>query len=389
MNQHLTDGELRAALDMELNQDQAAHLKACPSCQEREKTILQEHDRIQKRLVFLLPGQTAIPDAESAWVRFPHLQLKPQKENTMFKKFFAFPIVRLGLVAVFAMALILAIPATRVMAGELLNLFRVQQVAVLPIDTSGLNALTGNEALGNQLSELMSSSTTVTKKPAEPVSVANASEASAAAQFAVRLPSNQSPSSIMVSDSASFTLAIDRAKAQAFLDEAGRTDLVLPEAINGAEISVKIPASVNASFGTCPEPKTSKAFEGNYKRMSEKYADCLVFGQIPSPTVNTPADVDVAELAQVALEFSGMSAEEAAALAATVDWTSTLVVPMPRDAGTYTEVNVDGVTGSLIQADSEYAAQYVLVWVREGMVYFISGTGADASAAFAIVDSLP
>jgi len=307
----------------------------------------------------------------------------------MFKKFFAFPIVRVGLVAVLAMALVLAIPATRVMAGELLNLFRVQQVAVLPIDTSGLKALTGNEALGNQLSELMSSSTTVTKEPAAPVSVANAAEASAAAQFAVRLPGDRTPTSIFVSDSASFTLAIDRAKAQAFLDEAGRTDLALPEAINGAEIAVKIPASVNTSYGTCPEPKTAQAFEGNYKRMSEKYADCLVFGQIPSPTVNAPADVDVAELAQVALEFSGMSAEEAAALAATVDWTSTLVVPMPRDAGKYTEVNVDGVTGSLIQADSEYAAQYVLLWVRDGVVYFISGTGADASAAFAIVDSLP
>lgn len=307
----------------------------------------------------------------------------------MFKKMFAFPVVRVGLVAVLALALVLAIPSTRAMASELLNLFRVQQVVVLPIDTAGLEALTGNETLGNQLSELMSSSTTVTKEPAEPVTVADAAEASAAAGFAVRLPAGMTPASISVSDSAGFTLTIDRAKAQAFLDEAGRGDLVLPATIDGADISVSIPAAVNVTFGTCPKIEDTKEFGKNYERLSKEYADCLAFGQIPSPTVSAPAGVDVSVLAQIALEFSGMSAEEAAALAATVDWTSTLVVPMPRDAGTYSDISVDGVTGSLIQSDSEFAQQYVLLWVKDGIVYFVSGTGADASAALALVNSLP
>jgi hypothetical protein len=389
MNPHLTDGELRAALDAELTLARAAHLEACPECQARQGSIAQEQTRIQARLAFLAEGQQAAPSVESAWARFPLPPSNSKKEISMFKKMFAFPVVRFGLVAVLALALVLAIPSTRAMASELLNLFRVQQVAVLPIDTAGLEALTGNEALGNQLSELMSSSTTVTKEPAEPLTVADGAEASAAAGFAVRLPADLTPASIVVSDSAGFTLTLDRAKTQAFIDEAGRSDLALPETIDGADIVVNIPAAVNVTFGTCPNPEDAEEFGENYERLSKEYADCLVFGQISSPTVSAPAGVDVAALAQLALEFSGMSTEEAAALADTVDWTSTLVVPMPRNSGTYTDVSVDGVTGSLIQSDSEIAPQYVLLWVKNGMVYFVSGSGADASAAFALVNSLP
>jgi hypothetical protein len=389
MNPHLTDGELRAALDAELTPGRVTHLETCPDCQARQASIAQEHNRIQQRLAFLVEGQEMAPAVASAWARFPHHPSKSKKEISMLKKIFTFPVVRVGLVAMLALALVLAIPSTRAMAGELLNLFRVQQVAVLPIDTAGLEALTGNEALGNQLSELMSSSTTVNKEPAEPVTVADAAEASAAAGFAVRLPAGLTPASILVSDSAGFTLTIDRAKAQAFINEAGRGDLVLPEKIDGADITVSIPAAVNATFGTCPKAEDVEGFERNYERMSQEYADCLVFGQIPSPTVSAPAGVDVSVLAQIALEFSGMSAEEAADLAATVDWTSTLVVPMPRGSGTYTDVSVDGVTGSLIQSDSEYAPQYVLLWVKDGIVHFVSGSGADSSAAFALVNALP
>ena len=309
----------------------------------------------------------------------------------MFKKIFTFPVVRVGLVALLALALILAIPATRAMASELLNLFRVQQVAVLPIDSSGLEALTGNEALGNQLSELVSSGTTVTKEPADPVTVADAAEASAKAGFAARFPGEMTAASITVSDSSAFTFTIDRAKTQALLDEAGRSDLILPEAGDGAEISVTIPAAISATFGTCPELNNNElaSRRPRSRGFDPNYADCLVFGQMPSPIVQAPAAVDMAQLAQIALEFTGMGQEEAAALAKTVDWTSTLVVPMPRDAGTYTDVIVDGVPGSLIQSDSEYTSQYVLLWVKDGMVYFVSGTGADASAAFALVNSLP
>jgi hypothetical protein len=386
MKKHLTEGELRASLDGELDEGLLSHLEACAACQRQLAELKQTHLRVASRLSFLAPGTEPVPSARFAWSRFTDLYLK-QKETSMLKKLFAFPVVRYGAIAVLALALLLAFPTTRALAGELLNLFRVQQVAVLPIDTAGLENMTGNEALGSQLSELISESTEVTDEPGEPVTVTNADEAESAAGFNVRLPADQTPSKIYVSDSSAFNLTVDRAKAQAFIEAAGRTDLVLPESIEGAEISVSIPATVNAAFGTCPEPQAEKPEPQTEEDMGKEYTDCVVFTQMPSPLVNAPAELDMAQLAQIGLEFSGMSREEAAAFTATVDWTSTLVIPVPRRA-TSEDVSVDGVTGKLIQRVTDYAPEYALIWVKDGIVYAISGMGTDTAPAFEIVDAL-
>jgi hypothetical protein len=306
----------------------------------------------------------------------------------MLKKWFAFPVVRYGAIAILALALLMAFPTTRALAGRLLNLFRVQQVVVLPIDSTGLENMTGNQALANQMSKLIADSVEVTDKPGEPVTVASADEAKSTAGFNVRLPADQIPSRIYVTNPSAFKLTVDRAKAQAFIESAGRNDLVLPQSIDGAKVSVSIPASVNAAFGKCPEPQTETP--DNQKMeidMGKDYPDCIVFTQMPSPLVNAPANLDMAQLAQIGLEFSGMSREEAAAYTATVDWTSTLVIPVPRRA-TSEDISVDGVTGKLIQRVTDYAPEYALVWVKDGIVYAISGNGNDTAPALAIAKAL-
>jgi len=66
----------------------------------------------------------------------------------MFKKTFTLPIVRFGTVLFVILGLTLAFPATRALADEILNLFRVQQVTVIPVDFTGLEQLTGDGASG-------------------------------------------------------------------------------------------------------------------------------------------------------------------------------------------------------------------------------------------------
>lgn len=300
------------------------------------------------------------------------------------KKLFAFPAVRVAAAVTLLLALVLAFPGTRALASELLNLFRVQQVTVVQVDFTGLQQLTGNDAIGSEMSDMIASSVETTKKPGEPQMVDNAEAASELAGFTVRLPNAMTPSYISVSGSGAFTITVDRAKAQALLNEAGRSDLVLPESIDGAEISVDIPSAVSTAYGDCPTPQTEES-----KDFERRYPDCVMLVQIPSPTVNAPADVDVAQLAQIALEFTGMSREEAAAFTSTVDWTSTLVVPIPRNAVTYEDVSVDGVTGKLIQRSADDAPQYALLWVKDGIVYAVSGLGADGQHAIDIANSLP
>ncbi len=388
MKRHLTDGELRASLDGELEEDLQHHLGACAECQARQSQLKKVQLRAADHLAFFAPGSEPIPTVQSAWSRFREQYLK-QKETSMLKKWFSFPAVRIAAVTVLALAVLMAFPTTRALAGELLNLFRVQQVTVLPIDSTALESLTGNEALGSRLSELISDSTVITDEPGEPFAVASAEEASASAGFIVRLPVDRTASNIYVTDSAAFTLTVNRDKAQTLIEEAGRSDLVLPEAIDGAEVSVSIPATVSAAFGVCPVPEMEKSEMDTVNGPRESYPDCIVFTQMPGPIVDAPEGVDVAQLAQIGLEFIGMSGEEAAAFTSTVDWTSTLVVPIPRNAATYEDVSVDGVTGKLIQRISGYMPEYVLLWVKDGIVYAISGLGDDASRAFEIVNALP
>ena len=227
----------------------------------------------------------------------------------------------------------------------------------------------------------------MTQKPGEPVDAANAADATKKAGFTVRLPQSATYTRLSVAGAAAFNFTVDRTKAQALLNEAGRTDLVLPNDIDGAVISVSVPASVRADYGICPDPSSDKGIDGGGSA-GRRYPDCVILSEIPSPSVNAPANVDVAQLAQLGLEFTGMSSDQAAAFTKSVDWTSTLVVPIPKNAATYEQVAVDGVTGTLIQRPADDAPQFVLLWVKDGIVYSIGGLGANSQQAIDMANSL-
>jgi hypothetical protein len=389
MRKHLTDGELRASLDGELELVPLQHLELCEECQQRRRQLEAQHHETARLLSFLGSGEEVVPSAERAWSRISG-QFELKKEASMLRKLFAFPVMRFGMAVVVILAFVLAFPGTRALAGELLNLFRVQQVQVVPVDFTGLEQLTGDGVLGNQFTELLADSVDMQKEPGEPVQVDSAEEASGLAGFTVRVPADMTPSEINVTDGAAFSMTLDRAKAQALLNEAGRSDLVLPVSVDGAEISVSIPSSVSVAFGTCPRPGSDVPGNTEQSTTESRYPDCVILAQIPSPSVNAPADLDIEALARIGLEFTGMSPEEAAELTSTVNWTSTLLVPIPRNAALHEQVNVDGVTGTLIQRslDSE-SPQFALLWVKDGIVYAISGLGTDSRQALEIANSLP
>ena len=388
MNTHLNNGQLRAALDGELNPNELAHLTKCPVCQTRQKEIETQSLFASDKLAFraFATNDSRLSSAQ-AWHRFNQHRIT-QKETSMFKKLFTTPLIRYGIPALLVFAMIFAFPSARAFASEILNLFRIQQVAVIPVDFTGMQSLNG--AVGNDIGQLISNSITMTKKPGDPIDAADANQASQLTGFTVRVPQNLTPSRISIMNGSDFTLTVDRAKAQALLSEAGRSDLVLPATIDGAKISVTIPNSVSVDFGTCPPPSSDgdgPKFNHNGSA-SRLYADCIILAEVPSPTVSAPASVDVAQLAQIALEFSGMNSAQAKAFTDTVDWTSTLVVPIPKNAASYEQVSVDGVTGTLIQRPTDDAPQFLLLWVKDGIIYAIGGLGSNSQQALQIANSL-
>jgi hypothetical protein len=390
MNRHLNDGQLRAALDKELDEAGRLHLENCPACRRRQTRIMAETQQAASGLSFLAsPGGQAGPDARSALLRF-HQRNDSRKEISMFKKLFASTSLRVGLAAVIILAAVFSFPQARAFANEVLNLFRVQQVVVVPVDLTGIQSLTGNDTLGKQVSDLIASSVTTQQKPGTPVTATDAAQASQLAGFTVRIPQGMTPSRLSVENSSAFTLKIDVTKAQALLNESGRTDLALPSSINGENVSVNIPASVSVAFGTCPDPAaTDTGLQINGGSAGRRYPDCVILAEIPTPTVSAPADLNIAQLAQIGLEFTGMTSDQAAAFVQTVDWTSTLVIPLPKNAATYDQVTVDGVNGTLIQRPADDAPQYALLWVKNGIIYAISSLGTNSQQAIQMANTLP
>jgi hypothetical protein len=387
MNKHLTDGELRLALDGELDAASLQHLAACDTCRARQRAIRARAQAVGRSLAFLSPSSNEVsPSIQTARQRLT-TQKVSRKENPVLQRIITSTAARATAIAIVVFALIISIPGARALADEVLSMFRIEQVTVLPVDFTGLEQLTGNGALGKQLSALISDSTTMTLKPGDPVQVSDAAEASQKSGFAVRIPQDATPSRLSVMNRSAFTLTVDRAKAQALLDEAGRSDLVLPQEIDGATISVNVPASAIVDFNACPDPATSDSPTG--ASANTDYPDCIVLAEMPSPTVDAPPSLDVAQLAQIGLEFTGMTSDQAAAFTQTVDWTSTLVVPIPKNASTYREVSVDGVSGYLIQRPSNDAPQFVVLWIKDGILYSIGGLGTNSAQAIDLANSLP
>ena len=83
-----------------------------------------------------------------------------------------------------------------------------------------------------------------------------------------------------------------------------------------------------------------------------------------------------------------MSAAQAQAFSQTMDWTSSLVIPIPKNAATYQQITVDGVTGTLIQRPPDDAPQFALIWVKNGIIYAIGGLGNDTTTAINMANSL-
>ncbi len=390
MNKHLNNGQLRAALDGELDGAAMHHLESCSACKVRQGDIQSQMQQTARELSFLYaPAKTKAPEAKTALNRF-HFRTNTQKEISMIKKLFTSPLLRVSLAILLILAVVLTVPSTRALAGQFLNLFRVQQVVVVPIDSTGMQQLTGNDTLGKQVSNMISSSVTTQQKPGTPVTVADVVTASQQAGFTVRVPQVMTPSRISVEGTGAFTIKVDVTKAQALLNEAGRPDLVLPTSINGANVSVTIPASVSVAYGTCPDPAASDTANGIKTNGSagRQYPDCVILAEVPTPTVSAPADLNIAQLAQIGLEFTGMTSQQAEAFTQTVDWTSTLVIPLPRNAATYQQVTVDGVSGTLIQRPADDAPQYALVWVKNGIIYAISSLGTNSQQALQMANSL-
>ncbi len=403
---HLDDETLRAYLDQQLDNAEsvADHLSTCVPCGARLDEMQARSARVRAQVLSLdpLPAESA-PPASVALARLYAKNQAPSRKdrsimlNTIFAQRLRPLWIGASILALFAVAF--SFPPVRAWASDLLAQFRVQKVAVVPVDNTRLNEVLGNSPLSKQIGQLLSDTMTVTAKPGKARAAANAAQASQMAGFPVRLPTNRSDApQLTVEGGLGFQVVVNRTRAQGLLNEAGFSRYQLPASIDGATIKVDIPSGVSAGYGECPKPEDLENLEGALGGTSgspstqgpsrRQMIKCTMLVQVPSPTVDAPSNLDIKGLAQMALEFSGMTADQARAFSQTVDWTSTLVIPIPRNGSSYKQVQVDGVTGYMIQRPAEDAPEYAIIWVKNGIVYAIAGLGNNVDTALGMANSM-
>jgi hypothetical protein len=279
---------------------------------------------------------------------------------------------------------LLGFAPARTWGQKLLALLRVQKVTVVPVDFSALGTPDGNHVIGvggmppngpgKMMAQVLSDKVIVTRS-SKPQNVSSAEDASQVAGYPVRVLSNRSDVPLFtVMGEQAFQMTLDRNRLQAILDEAQRSDLVLAASIDGSVISVNIPAAVGERYGTCPNRQNDQDTD---------FQDCVLVEQAPSPTVSAPADLDLKKLAEIGLELGGMTADQAHAFSQAVDWTSTLVLPVPARLNSYQMVQVNGVQGALINlplGGRRHLLGYTLIWIKAGMIYSLTGFGNPVEA---------
>ena len=158
-----------------------------------------------------------------------------------------------GCVGVAVMVLVLTVAPVRAWAESLLAIFRVERFTVLEINPAALknNGLQNNQLLNQAIGRVLSDEVTVTQKPQQPQLIADAATASKVAGFPVQLLPGKTPSSLLLESGAGMNMKLDRDRIQSILDEAGRSDLRIPESVDGAIVGVRVPAGVMAFYGNC------------------------------------------------------------------------------------------------------------------------------------------
>ncbi len=378
---HIDEAILRARLDGELPAAESEvvdrHVAECGRCRERSEALGRQAANVNELLSGLADGPQ--PDPAAAYSR-----LRARRSLTPARKPWSIWSPG-GLKPVWGAVAGIAVVATlgasepgRAAAQKFLSLFRVKSVVVVPIERE-----TFNQGQGKLISQFLASSVKVTKEE-KPQPAADRDQAAELAGFALRLPTalTERPQ-LTVEGEHAFQFTVDLERAQTLVNVLGRPDLKLPDSLQGARVAVDVPRAVTARYGDC---RVRRHGPGEPPRAE---GECVTVVQVPSPTVVTVPEIDMASLAEIGLQFTGMSPDDAKAFSRTVDWSSTLAIPLPPSVASHEEVTIEGVRGVLVtaKARANQPTPYALVWVKNGIIHNVGGFG-NPSMALPVAQSL-
>jgi hypothetical protein len=145
--------------------------------------------------------------------------------------------------------------------------------------------------------------------------------------------------------------------------------------MDGATLTVTVGPAVGEVYGNL-KPTGSSANDVNLPQ--------LVVAKSAAPTATT-TQVSLAQLESYILAQPGISKELKSAINAIGDPSHTLLIPVPVQYATATDVTVQGVQGVALGDNTGVGSG--IVWVKGGSVYVVAGT-IKQSDALSIANNL-
>ena len=244
--------------------------------------------------------------------------------------------------AVALVAASFALPAVRVAAQSALDLFRVHSFAAVEIDPARIEQLKKlHDLTESDPAMMVFDKQDVLQDPGKPMEYPSADLAASAAG----LPGLRKPTSLpdgLTFEKAAATgqgqarLTLHADRLQHVLEALGITDVRVPMGLDGQSLTVHMPPHVMQLY------------------TSGKHHLSIIEGT--SPEVALPAGADLKQLGEIGLRVLGLDAAEARRVAASIDWRSTLLVPVPTNAASFRQVDVNGHQGLFIRMDGAGAS---------------------------------
>ena len=247
--------------------------------------------------------------------------------------------------AVTLIVISLSFPTVRAAASDLLSLFRVQKFAAISVSPEQLAILQEVAEQGIIPGELH-----IAQEPGDLTPVDSLAEATSRTGISDihTFPTLGQPNGIFISQGGSAEFIIDETSTRALLEAAELDADLLPTGIDGARITV-----------------------ATFNGVEQQWADNISLLQLDSPLVQYPESLDPAVLGEALLQFLGLTPHEAQRLSRRIDWTSTLLLPIPSDMASFEEIIVNGTSGiGLSSLDQRF---HVLIWQQNGRLYLLMG----------------
>lgn len=328
---------------------------------------LKEQDyRALQLLGTLAPGPFDQPSAGRALAEFK-ANKKRRDDTTMFGAIKTNRKVQRVLAGIAGAALFIGLVAwtpVGALASEFLSLFRVEKFVVVGVDPQRVEQIA--EAL-NQ--DTFFGERQILEQAAEPVQVASLDEATQLVGFSPRQAAQSfgAPTNIQVNSRATTRFTPDVETIRQIFSEVGLDPQLVPENIDGKSFDIVVPAGVAQTYRS---PDTLSEF---------------ILAEMPSPTVSVPEGVDIKALGGAMLQLLGMSPQKAERMSNTIDWTTTLVLPIPTTMlSNMQEVSVHNSTGLMFWSDpDEPGHAAILMWQEGGHLYVVSGPATGDVLTFA------